>query len=208
MASIRLASVTIFNTPLIRSLFRYCALRYLKLQGWRLCGEIPAARRYVIIAAPHTSNWDLPMTLAVVFAFNLKVHFLAKHTLFIFPFGALMRWLGGIPVNRTSAHNFVEQAVDLFSQHEELILIVPPEGTRQKVRYWKSGFYYIAQGAGVPIVLGFIDFKRKLAGFGGEFIPTGSYEADIGEIQQFYSGITGKNPGLTSEIQIERPDSP
>jgi 1-acyl-sn-glycerol-3-phosphate acyltransferase len=153
-----------------------------------------------MIAAPHTSNWDLPMTLALVFAFRLRVYFLAKHTLFTAPFGLFLRWLGGVPVDRQKNNNIVEQAVELFSTHDDLILLVPPEGTRQRVRYWKSGFYHIAYGAQVPIVLGFIDFKRKVAGFGGTFTPSGNYDADLVKIQTFYAGITGKNPDMTSEI--------
>ncbi len=200
MADIRLAAFTIFDTPILKNLLRVCSLFYLKQAGWKLTGTIPVARRYVMIAAPHTSNWDLPMTLAVVFAFRLKVYFLAKHTLFTPPIGIFLRWLGGVPVDRNKANNLVERAVELFSTHEDLILIVPPEGTRKQVRYWKSGFYHIAHGAQVPIELGFIDFKQKVAGFGGTYVPSGSFEADLPHIQAFYAGITGKNPDKTSEI--------
>lgn len=200
MADIRLAAFTIFNTPLLKTLLRFGSSLYLKCAGWRLTGDIPSAHRFVMIAAPHTSNWDLPMTLALVFAFRLKVYFLAKHTLFRPPFGSFLRWLGGIPVDRSKANNFVERAAELFSAHDDLILIVPPEGTRKQVRFWKSGFYHIACGANVPIVLGFIDFKHKVAGFGGTYIPSGNFDADLMEIQAFYAGITGKNPDMTSEI--------
>lgn len=200
MNTVRLAEKTIFTTPLLKSLLRVTALFYLKISGWRLEGEAPARQRYVMIAAPHTSNWDLPMTLAVVFAYRLSVYFLAKHTLFRSPAGGVLRWLGGIPVDRSQANNFVEQAVELFNSREQLVLIVPPEGTRQQVRYWKSGFYHIAHGAQVPIVLGFMDFRRKVAGFGGEFTPSGNFAADLPRIQAFYAGITGKNPDLTSKI--------
>jgi 1-acyl-sn-glycerol-3-phosphate acyltransferase len=200
MAAIRLAAFTIFDTPLLKTLLRFAVLLYFKATGWQLSGKIPTARRYVMIAAPHTSNWDLPMTLAVVFAFRLKVSFLAKHTLFTPPLGIFLRWLGGIAVDRSKTNNLVEQAVALFSQHEDLVLIVPPEGTRKKVRYWKSGFYHIACGAQVPIELGFIDFKRRIAGFGGTFIPSGDFDADLLRIQAFYADITGKNPALTSDL--------
>ena len=200
MSAIRLTNLTIFTTPLLNEVLRNLSLFYLKCTGWQLQGAPPAAERYVMIAAPHTSNWDLPMTLAVVFAFRLKVYFLAKHTLFFFPCGIFLRWLGGIPVNRSRANNLVTQIVALFNNHDRLILIIPPEGTRSQVRYWKSGFYHIACGARVPIALGFIDFKRKVAGVGRLFEPTGNFEADLPEIQAFYSGITGKNPGLTSNI--------
>ena len=194
MNSIRLAGVTIFTTPLLNSVLRMVSLAYLKLSGWRIEGEAPKVGRYVMIAAPHTSNWDLPMTLIVVFALRLKVYFLAKHTLFWPPVGYFLRWLGGIPVDRTRANNLVEQLVELFDSNEQLVIIVPPEGTRKKVRYWKSGFYHIAHGAKVPIALGFIDFGKKVAGVGGMFMPTGDFEADLPVIREFYSGMTGKNP--------------
>ena len=202
MAHIRLAAFTIFNTPILKTLLRFGSVLYLKGAGWKLEGEAPAARRFVMIAAPHTSNWDLPMTLAIVFAFRLKVYFLAKHTLFTPPFGIFLRWLGGVAVDRSKVNNFVVQAIELFSNHEDLILIVPPEGTRKQVRFWKSGFYHIACGAQVPIVLGFIDFRRKIAGFGGVHVPSGDFDTDLVEIQKFYAGITGKNPAMTSEIII------
>lgn len=200
MNIIRPAGFTIFNTPILNSILHYACRLYLKLAGWRLEGTPPHVDRYVVIAAPHTSNWDLPMTLAVVFAYRLKVCFLAKHTLFRWPFGIFLRWLGGVPVDRTKANSLVEQAVAFFKSTERLIMIVPPEGTRQKVRSWKSGFYYIAHGAQVPIALGFIDFKRKAAGIGDLFEPTGDFDADLPKIRAFYAGITGKNPDLTSEI--------
>ncbi|MDD2735084.1 MAG: lysophospholipid acyltransferase family protein [Desulfuromonadaceae bacterium] len=199
MADVRLAAFTIFDTPILNTLLRVASRVYLKITGWKLVMEAPVARRSVVIAAPHTSNWDMPMSLALVFACRIKVYFLAKHTLFTPPFGLFLRWLGGIPVNRSKANNLVEQAVELFSAHDDLVLVVPPEGTRKLVRYWKNGFYHIAYGAQVPISLGFIDFKRKIAGFGGTFIPTGNYDADLVEIQSFYAGITGKNRAMTNK---------
>ena len=135
-----------------------------------------------------------------MFAYRLRVYFLATHTLFSPLAGIFLRWLGGIPVNRDKSTNLVEQAIELFKTNDKLILIIPPEGTRKQVRYWKSGFYHIACGAKVPLVLGFIDFGRKVAGINRVFEPTGSFEADLPKIQAFYRGITGKNPDRTSEI--------
>lgn len=194
MASIRLATFTIFDTPLLNTCLRLASALYLKSTGWQLTGDITSVRRCVMIAAPHTSNWDLPMTLAIVFALRLKIYFLAKHTLFLPPFGMFLRWLGGIPVNRSRSNNLVEQAVKLFENNSDLILLVPPEGTRKQVSYWKSGFYHIASGAKVPIMMGFIDFKRRVAGIGGTHIPSGNFDADLENIKAFYAGITGKNP--------------
>jgi 1-acyl-sn-glycerol-3-phosphate acyltransferase len=200
MRTAHLANFTIFDTPILRSLLHYASKIYLKITGWRLEGQLPTVPQYIMIAAPHTSNWDLPMTLALVFAYRIRVCFLAKHTLFWPPAGIFLSWLGGMPVNRSKVNNFVEQAVELFKANNQLIMIVPPEGTRKKVRYWKSGFYHIAYGAQVPIVLGFIDFRRKTAGIQGVFKPTGDFNADLPKIMAHYAGITGKNSYLTSEI--------
>jgi 1-acyl-sn-glycerol-3-phosphate acyltransferase len=205
MADIRLAAFTVFDTPVLNTLLRAVSKLYLIVTGWKLVMVAPVARRTVVIAAPHTSNWDMPMGLAIVFAFRLKVYFLAKHTLFTPPFGILLRWLGGIPVDRSKAHNLVDQAIELFSVHEDLVLVIPPEGTRKQVLHWKSGFYHIACGAQVPLSFGFIDYKRKVAGFGGTYIPSGNYGADLVEIQAFYAGITGKNRATTSE-SARQPD--
>ena len=203
MADMHLAPFTIFDTPVLKTLLRFGSMLFLKTAGWRLEGDIPSARSYVMIAAPHTSNWDLPMTLALLFTFRLKVYYLAKHTLFKPPFGTFLRWLGAVPVDRSRANNLVEEAVKLFSVQDDLILIVQPEGTRKRALYWKSGFYHIACGANVPIVLGFIDFKRKVAGFGGIYTPSGDFDSDLVEIQAFYAGITGKNPAMTTEISAK-----
>jgi 1-acyl-sn-glycerol-3-phosphate acyltransferase len=160
--------------------------------GWRLTGELPRADRFVLIAAPHTSNWDLPVMLGVAFAFRVKLFWMGKHSLFRAPFGVFFRWLGGIPIDRSAAHDAVAQSVELFRRNEALILAVPPEGTRQKVRYWKTGFYYIALGAGVPIALGFFDYRRKVTGLGPSLTPTGELEADMNVIRGFYDEIAGK----------------
>jgi len=200
MGKIRLAEYTIFDTPLVEPFFRFLSHIYLKAFGWRIEGNNSLDQRFVMIAAPHTSNWDLPMMLAIVFVFRIKLYWFGKDALFHFPRGAFFRWLGGIAINREKANNMVEQSVKLFAEHEKLVLVIPPEGTRKSVRYWKSGFYHIAHGAQVPIVLGFIDFKRKIAGTGGTFHTTGDVVEDMKLIRLFYAGITGKNPHLTSEI--------
>jgi 1-acyl-sn-glycerol-3-phosphate acyltransferase len=148
----------------------------------------------VLIAAPHTSNWDLPYTLMVAFVLRLNIYWMGKEQLFKPPFGGIMRWLGGIPVNRQSANNLVAAAVESIKAADgPLQLVVPPEGTRSKVRYWKSGFYYIAAGAGVPIVLAFMDYERKISGLGPVFYPTGDLQADMLRIQAFYAPYSGKN---------------
>lgn len=185
---------TIFDTPVINTLMHWLSRLLLGLTGWKIEGGPPDAPKYVLIAAPHTSNWDFPVTLGVCFALHLNVYWMGKNTLFPPLIGSVMRWLGGIPVDRSRKGNLVQSTIDAFNAHERLTIIIPPEGTRSKVAHWKTGFYYIAQGAGIPIALGYLDFKRKVAGTNRLFIPTGNLEADMAEIQGFYANITGKNP--------------
>ena len=187
-------SRTIFDTPVVNSCFRAISLLGLKLAGWKMTEEYPKAKKYVLIAAPHTSNWDFVFLIAIAFAYRIKVSWMGKHTLFKGPAGPIMRWMGGIPVERSKNTGLVQQVVDRFNDSDSLVVTIPPEGTRSKVQEWKSGFYHVANGAGVPIALGFLDFKKKLGGFGPMFHTTGDYEADLKEIQAFYKNISGKNP--------------
>lgn len=185
---------TIFDTPVIRTLFAWISIVCLRLAGWRLEGKFYDLPKYVMIAAPHTSNWDFPVTLGICFAARAKIYWMGKSSLFKGPLGPVMRWLGGVPVDRSKSNNLVQQMVDVFNRSEQLVLTIPPEGTRAKVRQWKSGFYHIAVGAQVPIVLAFLDFRRKVGGFGPVFHPTGNVEQDMAAIQAFYKDIVGKNP--------------
>ncbi len=184
---------TIFDTPVLKDLLYFSSLFYMWLFRWKKEGAAPPIPRYVMIAAPHTSNWDLVITLVLAFAFRIKVFWIGKHTIFKPPFGWICRWLGGIPVNRTRSGDTVAQTVEVFRESKKLILVVPPEGTRKKVRYWKTGFYYIAHGAGVPIVLGYVDYKRKVGGIGPAIMPSGDIGADMDIIKDFYKGIMGKH---------------
>jgi 1-acyl-sn-glycerol-3-phosphate acyltransferase len=177
-------------------------LIFLKMLGWRIEGEIPDVKKFVIIAAPHTSNWDFPITLAVSFALKIKIYWMGKAVLFRWPFGAACRWLGGIPIDRSRSHNVVEQSVQAFRERDELIMVIPPEGTRKKNSYWKTGFYHIARGANVPIVMGFLDYRRKVGGIGTTFYPTGSIEKDMQEIKTFYATITGRRQNLFSNVTL------
>ncbi|MGB0467157.1 MAG: lysophospholipid acyltransferase family protein [Pontibacterium sp.] len=187
---------TIFNTPIIKPLFTLIARAGLKLSGWTLEGQPPAEPKYVVIGAPHTSNWDFPIMLAMAFIHNFEIYWMGKDSLFKGPAGPVMRWLGGIAIDRSSANNRVQQMIDVFNSSERLVVTIPPEGTRSKVSRWKTGFYYIAQGAGVPIALGYLDYERKVGGFLPTFYPTGDVEGDIAEIRKAYKGIKGKYPEL------------
>ena len=187
---------TIFTTPGVNTVLRGLSLAILKLPGWRVEGHFPAdCPKCVVIAAPHTSNWDLPNTLMAGFALRANLYWMGKRSIFKPPFGAFMRWLGGIAVNREKSNNLVAASVEAIrAARGSLQLVVPPEGTRSKVRYWKTGFYYIAHGAGVPIVLSYMDYARKVSGIGPVFHPTGDIERDMATIKAFYAPFKGKNP--------------
>jgi len=189
---------TLFDTPVISPLIRGLAFSFLKVFGWRLEGRLPDVDKLVVIAAPHTSNWDLPVLLSLAFALRAKACWLGKHSLFRRPFGFLFRWMGGIPVYRSASQNMVAQSVEMFRNSEKLILTIPPEGTRSKVSHWKTGFYYIALGAEVPIAMAFIDYKRKVSGVGPTLYPTGDIEADMEVIRNFYANVTAKYPDKAS----------
>lgn len=188
---------TIFDTPVVNTAMRALSRLVLGLMGWRVegmsAGEIAAYPKYVLIAAPHTSNWDFPVTLMVAFVLRLRVYWMAKASVFAGPLGPLARWLGGIAVDRTASSNLVQKTMDAFAARERLAVIVAPEGTRGKVTHWKTGFYHIAHGAGVPIGLAYLDYARKVGGIGRMYTTSGDIEADMVEIRQFYSGVTGKH---------------
>ncbi len=186
---------TIFDTPIINTLLRAFSIAFLKLRGWKIEGSLPAgSNKSVLIAAPHTSNWDLPYTLMVAFVLRLNIYWMGKEQIFKPPFRGLMRWLGGIPVQRETSNNLVAASIEAIkAARGPLQLVVPPEGTRSNTRYWKTGFYYIAVGAQVPIVMAYMDYKRKLSGLGPVFRPTGDIEADMVAIKAFYAPFTGKN---------------
>jgi 1-acyl-sn-glycerol-3-phosphate acyltransferase len=195
---------TLFDTPVISPLLRGLAFSFLKVFGWRLEGRLPDVDKLVVIAAPHTSNWDLPVLLSLAFALRAKACWLGKHSLFRRPFGFLFRWMGGIPVYRSASQNMVAQSVEMFRNSEKLILTIPPEGTRSKVSHWKTGFYYIALGAGTPIAMAFIDYKRKASGVGPTLYPTGNIEADMEVIRNFYATVTAKYPDKASLPALAR----
>jgi len=191
---------TIFDTPLLSPFLKFCTGPVLTLFGWKLEGTLPEKKKFVMIAAPHTSNWDMPVMMMIAFAFELKIYWMGKDALFKFPFCTIMKWFGGVPIDRTQSNDVVAQSIEIFNNSEEFVLTVPPEGTRDKVRYWKSGFYHIANGAGVPIVIGFIDWGRKVGGVGEAFKPTGDAKADMNEIQAFYKSMQGKIDSKLSSI--------
>jgi 1-acyl-sn-glycerol-3-phosphate acyltransferase len=180
---------------------------WMRAFGWRVEGALPPTPKFVFIAAPHTSNWDLPFMLMTAYVLGARISWLGKHTLFRGPFGWLMKALGGIPVDRRSPQNLVQQVAARFAASGELILAVPPEGTRKQVAYWKSGFYQIARAAQVPVGMGFLDFKRKVAGLGPLLHTTGDVRADMDQIRAFYRDIRGKRPALESTPRLREEDA-
>ena len=181
---------------------------WLKVTGWRVAGSIPAGSKFVVIAAPHTSNWDFPFMLAVAAVYRLRLSWMGKHSLFKPPFGRLMRRLGGIPIYRDTQGGLVEQVVARFAQNGKLVVLVPPSGTRQKRDYWKSGFYWIAYNAQVPLLCAYLDFARKEAGLRLSFVPTGDLSADMDRIREFYAGKAGKFPDQHTTIRLRDEDNP
>ena len=187
--------LTLFRTPFVNTVLRSFSVFFLRATGWKIEGSLPAgATKCVFIAAPHTSNWDLPYTLMVAFVLRLDIYWMGKHTLFRFPFGLLMRWLGGIPVNRTQSTDLVGMSAQALREANGPIqLVIPPEGTRSKTRYWKTGFYYIALNAQVPILMAYMDYERKVSGIGPMLHPTGDIAQDMLVVKAFYAPFKGKN---------------
>ncbi len=177
---------------------RWCWQLFLRLLGWEFEGEVPNLPRFVVIGAPHTSNWDFVIAMAIIGALDLRVTWLGKHTLFRWPFRAVMLRLGGIPVDRREPHGFVARAVLAFESEERLIIGITPEGTRKRTTRWKTGFYHIAVAASVPVVPGYIDFSRRRVGMGPPMMPTGDIEADLKKLRGFYAPFAdaGRRPGL------------
>lgn len=166
----------------------------LKLMGWRIEGELPKLDKFVAIGAHHTSNWDFVIFIALKFVLRLNARWFGKHSLFRWPFAGVLRAWGGIAIRRDRQLNTVEQAVQAFRDNRQFILVLSPEGTRKKVERWKMGFYHIALGAGVPIVLGALDYQNRRVFIGPTFVPTGDETADIKAILAFYRPFIPKKP--------------
>ena len=176
----------------------------LKARGWKVVGQLPDLKKYVIVVAPHTSNWDFFIFLALKFSLEAKVNFVGKHTIFVWPFNWILRRLGGRPVDRSKSHNVVDGIVDLFKQSDDFIFALSPEGTRSYTEYWKSGFYYIALKAGVPIQTCFLDTTTRTLGFGPLITPSGDLDKDTALLQEYYGDKKGINPQQASRIAFQK----
>lgn len=183
------------NVPRRSSRFLCASGRFaLRALRFRIAGEVPDLPKFVIAVAPHTSNWDFVVGAAAMFALDLRLAFIAKHTLFRWPFGALLRWMGGIPVDRSSAHGVVSDAVEGFSRADRRVLAIAPEGTRKRVAHFKSGFLHIARGAGVPVMLASLDYGGRCVRLGPTFFPGEDIEAERCRIEEFFASVTGCKP--------------
>jgi len=168
----------------------------LKLFNYKIDVEnIPKEKKYVLLFAPHTSWTDFAIGKIALTAMGVKPTFLIKKELFFSPFGNYLRYLGGYPVDRKRAQKLTDILAEYMQEKEEVVLLITPEGTRNRVETWKRGFYYIAQNAGVPIALGYLDYRNRKGGIGPVLEPTGNYEADLEEIQKFYRGMRGRRKG-------------
>ncbi len=176
---------------------------YLRLFGWKPQGEAPPDPKYVAVLAHHTTFWDAPLLVAMSFYYRIPAYWVGKHTTFWWPFGLFLRKLGGIPIDRRSSHNVVEQVVQAFDEHDEFAFALAPEGTRKKTDYWKTGFYHIAMGADVPIILAVFDFSSKVCRIGPTIKPSGDIEADMKIIREFYEPIKGKYPERQGRIEVD-----
>ncbi len=186
---------TIFTNRVIAPVCWLISAIGLKLTGWTVVGDLPAkGSKYVLIGAPHTSNWDFIIMLAAIFYKKETTYWMGKDSLFKGPLGVAAKWLGGIPIDRSKNNNTVDQMVGFFNGAQALNVVIPPEGTRGKTDRWKTGFYHIAAQADVPIILGFIDFSKKQTGFGPVFYPTGNLQEDIDSIKSFYRPEMAKYP--------------
>ena len=185
---------TIFNTPILSGIFHVLARITMALAGWRIEGKLPDLPKYILIGAPHTSNWDFVLFLGIIFSLRANVRFMGKAELFRWPVGGFFRYCGGIPVDRKRSQGLVDQMVKTSAESERFILTIAPEGTRHEVAEWKRGFYHIAKGAGIPIVMVKVDGKHKTARLGEVFHPTDDIEADMRVIQASFAGATGIKP--------------
>ena len=185
---------TIFNTPILSTVLRFFANLFLRLFGWRVEGQLPDLPKFILIGAPHTSNWDFVLFLGVIFHLKANVKFMGKAELFHNPFGWFFYWCGGVPVDRKKSQGLVEQMVEASKKSDKFILTIAPEGTRHYVSEWKMGFYHIAKNAGIPVVIAIVDGIAKTVRIGQVFHPTENMDADIKTIKNFFEGIAGVNP--------------
>ena len=168
---------------------------YLWLAGWKIDGAIPPeVRKCVLVAVPHTSNYDFPIARAILYVMNVNLRYLIKKETMVFPLNLLLKASGAIGVDRQKNSNLVETIIDIINEADDMVIVIPAEGTRKLVKKWKLGFYYVALGAGVPIVMSYLDYEKKIGGIGPMFYPTGNLVEDMQQMRDFYKNIVPKHP--------------
>ncbi len=174
--------------------------------GWKVEGSAPDIAKCVFIAAPHTSNWDMPHMLGVAWTLGLRVAWMGKKQMFRWPFGRFFKALGGIPIDRSGTNNMVQRVAELFAEADGLYLVVPVEGTRSRTDYWKSGFYHIAREADVHIICSYLDYTHGVTGVGLVLKPSGDLGADMDRLREFYAPYEGRYPKLQGPIRLREED--
>ena len=188
-------------------------VRFYLAMGWKSVAIRPIPRKAVIIAAPHTSNWDFIYYIGLTRDLGIETSFMAKRQLFRWPLGRFMREMGGVEVNREKGGNYVQSMIDEFNRRDDFLLTIAPEGTRKSVGQWKTGFYHIAVGAQVPLIVGMMDYAKKTGGLALAFMPTGDYAADMARLEEFYRSTTPKHPGkamksiMAASVQSAEPST-
>lgn len=188
---------------------RSAARGLLRSLGWRASGVRPECKKSVVLAAPHTSNWDGVLLLAFAWHFELQIQWMVKSSVVeSATLGPVVRRLGAVSVNRSASQDLVAAMVRAFEERESLHLVVSPPGTRSRREHWKSGFYWIARRAAVPVVCSFLDYERRVGGFGPTLELTGNMRADMDELREFYGPIRGRHPERMTPIRLaEEPES-
>lgn len=181
-----------FRGPLSQ-IVHWISRAFLRLGGWRIEGDWPAFDKMVLVAAPHTSNWDGINMLAAAGYYRVRLRWMGKKSLTQGPFGWLVKWLGCVPIDRSQSNDVVGAMAEAFAREERMVLAIPPEGTRSAVRAWKSGFYHIAVAANVPIVLSVLDYGKRRVKLAAVVFPSGDYDADLAVIQAHYADAQGKH---------------
>ena len=197
------------SPSLLSRLVRRVLIGLYRLRGWRISGAAPAARKFILVGAPHTSNWDFAVFLGATDELGVNPSFMGKHSLFRWPLRRFMLDMGGIPIDRSKRCNAVEQVAAEFARRDELALVIAPEGTRHSDGTWRSGFYHIATAAGVPIVPAWLDRGQRRAAIGPAMIPTGDYRADLHRIAEFYRVTQPGNPrfaNIEGDLSNAAPD--
>tara|TARA_R110002110_G_scaffold40673_2_gene129938 strand:- start:149 stop:802 length:654 start_codon:yes stop_codon:yes gene_type:complete len=196
-----------FPAPKCNAFAHWLGKTIIRVTGWQVAGQVPQSKSMIIIAAPHTSNWDLFFLLGAAYSFRLSIQWLMKASVFVPVVGGILRYLGGIPVDRSRRNNLVEDMAKMIEASDGRALVIPPSGTRGYTDHWKSGFYRIALEANIPIVCGYLDYSRKEAGLGLSFHLTGKMTEDMDRIREFYEPMVGRFPDKKSQIRLREEDA-